>query len=140
MAPISFKRHRIVPVTVQRAVWLNARFALSCRDDEELLAGRGIDVSSETVRRRFPKLGRLIADNLRRSRPRPSASWHFDEMVIKIRGRKHRLWGGADEEGEVLDFLVQRRRCARSARRWLRRLLRKQGPAPKRIAADKLKS
>jgi putative transposase len=61
-------------------------------------------------------------------------------MVIKIRGRKHWLWRAVDDEGEVLDFLVQPRRCARSAQRLLRKLLKKQGFAPKRITADKLKS
>jgi transposase-like protein len=140
MTPISFKRHRFPPTIIQHAVWLYARFTLSFRDVEELLAERGIDVSNETVRRWFLKFGLLIAGNLRRSRPRPSASWHLDEMVIKIRGRKHWLWRAVDDEGEVLDFLVQRRRCARSARRLLRKLLKKQGFAPKRITTDRLKS
>ena len=104
---------------------------------EDLLAERGIEVSSETVRRWFLKFGRLIADNLRCGRPRASARWHLDEMVIKIRGRNHWLWRAVDDEGEVLDFLVQPRRCARSARQLL---LKKQGFAPKRITTDKLKS
>ncbi len=140
MTPISFKRHRFPPVIIQHAVWLYARFTLSFRDVEELLAERGIDVSNETVRRWFLKFGRLIAGNLRRSRPRPSPRWHLDEMVIKIRDRKYWLWRAVDDEGEVLDFLVQRRRCTRSARRLLRKLLKKQGFAPKRITTDKLKS
>jgi transposase-like protein len=61
-------------------------------------------------------------------------------LVIKIRGRKHWLWRAVDDEGEVLDLLVQPRRCAKSARRLLRKLLKKQGYAPKRITTDKLKS
>jgi transposase-like protein len=140
MTPISFKRHRFPPIIIQHAIWLYARFTLSFRDIEELLAERGIDVSNETVRRWFLKFGRLIAGNLRRSRPRPSPRWHLDEMVIKIRDRKYWLWRAVDDEGEVLDFLVQRRRCARSAGRLLRKLLKKQGFAPKRISTDKLKS
>ena len=119
MTPISFKRHRFPPVIIQHAVWLYARFTLSFRDVEELLAERGIDVSNETVRRWFLKFGRLIARNLRRSRPRPGANLQLDEMVIKIRGRQYWLWRVVDDEGEVLDFLVQRRRCARSAGRLL---------------------
>ena len=140
MPPISFKRHRFPPEIIQHAVWLYARFTLSFRDVEDLLAERGIDVSNETVRRWFLKFGRLIAGNLRRSRPCASARWHLDEMVIKIRGRKYWLWRAVDDEGEVLDFLVQPRRCAKSARRLLRRLLKKQGFAPTRITTDKLKS
>ena len=127
MTPISFKRHRFPPEIIQNAVWLYARFTLSFRDVEELLAERGIDISNETVRRWFLKFGRPIASNLRRNRPRASARWHLDEMVIKICGRKHWLWRAVDDEGEVLDFLVQPRRCAKSARRLLRKLLKKQG-------------
>ncbi len=88
-----------------------------------MLAERGIEVSNETVRRWFLKFGRLIVGNLRRSRPRASARWHLDEMVVKIRGRNHWLWRAVDDEGEVLDFLVQPRRCARSAQRLLRKAL-----------------
>jgi transposase-like protein len=140
MIPICFKRHRFPHVIIQHAVWLYARFTLSFRDVEELLAERGIDVSNETVRRWFLKFGRLIARNLRRSRPRSNVRWHLDEMAIKIRDRKYWLWRAVADEGEVLDFLVQRRRCARSARRLLRKLLKKQGFAPKCITTDKLKS
>ena len=140
MTPISFKRHRFPPEIIRHAVWLYARFTLSFRDVEELLAERGIDLSNETVRRWFLKFGRIIAHNLRSSRPRASARWHLDEMVIKIRGRRYWLWRAVDDEGEVLDFLVQPRRCARSARRLLRKLLKKQGFAPERITTDKLKS
>lgn len=140
MIEISFKRHRFPPEIIQHAVWLYARFTLSFRDVEDLLAERGIDVSNETVRRWFLKFGRLVAGNLRHSRPRPSSYWHLDEMVIAIRDRKHWLWRAVDHEGEVLDILVQRRRCARSAERLLRKLLKKQGYAPRRITTDKLKS
>ena len=140
MRHLSFRRHRLPPDVITSSIWLYARFTLSVRDVEEMLAERGLDMSYETVRRWFLKFGLLIAGNLRRSRPRPSASWHLDEMVIRIRDRKHWLWRAVDDEGEVLDFLVQRRRCARSARRLLRKLLKKQGFAPKRITTDKLKS
>ncbi len=125
MQPISFKRHRFPPSVIVHAVWLYARFTLSFRDVEEMLAERGVDASNETVRRWFLKFGRLIASNLRRSRPRPSARWHLDELVIKIRGRRLWLWRAVDDEGVVLDFLVQPRRCTKSARRLLRKLLKR---------------
>ena len=85
MRPISFKRHRFPPEIIRHAIWLYARFTLSFRDVEELLAERGIDASYETVRRWFLKFGPSIAANIRRSRPRPSDHWHLDEMVISIR-------------------------------------------------------
>src|SRR5690349_20515361 len=86
MRPISFKRHRFPSEIIRHAIWLYARFTLSFRDVEELLAERGIDASYETVRRWFLKFGPSIAANIRRSRPRPSDHWHLDEMVISIRG------------------------------------------------------
>ena len=140
MVEISFKRHRFPPEIIQHAVWLYARFTLSFRDVEDLLAERGIGVSNETLRRWFLKFGRLIAINLRQSRPRPGSYWHLDEMMIAIRGRKYWLWRAVDQEGEVLDFLVQSKRCAKSAERLLRKLLKQQGYAPSRITTDKLKS
>ncbi|NIA71404.1 IS6 family transposase [Pelagibius litoralis] len=83
MTPILFKRRRFSPVIIQYAVWLYTRFTLSFRNVVDLLAERGIDVSNETVRRWFLKFGRLVAVNLRRSRPRVRAHWHIDEIVIK---------------------------------------------------------
>ena len=107
---------------------------------EELLAERGLDVSYETVRRWVPKFGPLIARKLRQGRPRPSARWHLDEMVVRIAGKRMYLWRAVDHEGEVLDMLVQRRRDTQAALRLMRKLLKKQGFAPKLLVTDKLGS
>ena len=127
MRPISFKRP--LPARNHSPRWLCARFTLSFRDVEELLAERGIDASYETVRRWFLKLGPSIAANIRRSRPRPSNHWHLDEMVISAAVNT----GSGDNEGEVLDFLVQRRRDAQAAKKLMVKLLRKHGFAPSRV-------
>ena len=140
MRIISFKRHRFPPEIIRHAVWLYARFTLSYRDVEDLLAERGLDISYETVRRWFLKFGAPIARNLRHMRPSPSDYWHLDEMVIVIRGRHHWLWRAVDNEGEVLDFLVQPNRNAVAALKLMRKLLKKQGCAPTRITTDKLRS
>ena len=140
MTLISFKRHRFPPEIIQHAVWLYARFTLSYRDVEDLLAERGLDISYESVRRWFLKFGAPIARNLCRMRPTLSDYWHLDEMVIVIRGRHHWLWRAVDNEGEVLDFLVQSRRNAKAALKLIRKLLKKQGWAPTRITTDKLRS
>ena len=95
MTPIEFKRHRFSPTIIRQAVWLYARFTLSYRDVEEMLAERGVDVSYETVRAWFLKFGPAIAANLRRLRPRARDHWHLDEMVVRINGRKHWLWRAA---------------------------------------------
>ena len=89
MRTISFARHRFPTDIIRHAVWLYARFTLSYRDVEDLLAERGLDISYETVRRWFIKFGVPIAQNLRRHRPRPRDYWHLDEMVLVIRGRRH---------------------------------------------------
>lgn len=140
MQTISFKRHRFPPEFIRYAVWLYGRFTLSYRDVEDLLAERGLDISYETVRRWFLKFGAPIARNLRRGRPTPSDYWHLDEMVIVVRGRRHWLWRAVDNEGEVLDFLVQPKRNAKAALKLMRKLLKKQGWAPTRVVTDKLRS
>jgi transposase-like protein len=140
MDHLSYRRHRFPPALIQHAIWLYLRFTLSYRDVEDLLAERGVDVSHESVRRWVLKFGPMIARRLRGNRPRPSDRWHLDEMVVRIAGKHMYLWRAVDHEGEVLDMLVQRRRDKRAALRLMRKLLRKQGFAPKLLTTDKLGS
>ena len=140
MRPISFKRHRFPPGVIRYAVWLYFGFTLSVRDVEELLAQRGIEVSRETVRCWVIKFGPLIAANLRRRRSPPTGRWHLDEMVVKISGQRMYLWRAVDDEGEVLDVLVQKRRNKVAALKLLRRLLKNQGIHPEVIVTDGLAS
>ena len=116
------------------------RFTLSYRDVEDLLAERGLDVSYETVRRWVLKFGPLFARELRRRRPRPTSRWHLDEMAVMIAGTQFWLWRAVDDEGEVLDLLVQRRRDKAAAVKLMRKLLKKQGFAPDVLVTDKLRS
>src|SRR5256886_12191228 len=140
MDQLSYRRHRFLPPIIQHAIWLYLRFTLSYRDVEELLAERGVDISYESVRSWVPKFGPVIARRLRRRRPRPSDRWHLDEMFVRIAGKRIYLWRAVDHAGEVLDMLVQRRRDSRAALRLMRKLLRKQGFAPKLLVTDKLRS
>src|SRR5437763_13609660 len=137
MALPNYCRHRYPPEIIQHAIWLYLRFTLSYRDVEELRAERGLDISYETVRRWVLKFGPVIARRLRRPRPQPSDRWHLDEMVVRIAGKRMYLWRAVDHEGEVLDMLVQRRRDSRAALRLMRKLLKKQGFAPKLLVTDK---
>ena len=107
---------------------------------EDLLAEHGLDVSYETVRRWVLKFGPLFARELRRQRPRPTSTWHLDEMAVVIAGRQFWLWRAVDDEGEVLDLLVQRRRDKAAAVKLMRKLLKKQGFAPDVLVTDKLRS
>jgi putative transposase len=140
MARLSYRRHRFPPTIIQHVIWLYLRFSLSYRDVEDLLPERGLEISYETVRRWVLKFGPLIARKLRQGRPRPSERWHLDEMVVRIAGKRMYLWRAVDHEGEILDMLVQGRRDTQAALRLMRKLLKKQGFAPKLLVTDKLGS
>jgi len=124
---------------ISYAVWAYHRFALSLRDVEDLLAERGVIVSYESIRVWCQRFGMQIAAGIRRDRPVPSDKWHLDEVVIPIRGRKHWLWRAVDANGDVLEILVQSRRNARAAKRFLKKLMKRWG-APRVLVADKLRS
>jgi putative transposase len=125
---------------ISHAVWLYFRFPLSLRMVEEMLAARGILVSHETVRQWALKFGQGFANQIRRRLPAPGDKWHLDEVAISIAGKKHWLWRAVDQHGTVLDILVQSRRDAKTAKRLLRKLLKKQGIAPRVMITDKLAS
>jgi putative transposase len=92
-------------------------------DVEDLLAERGLIVSRETIRLWVNRFGAHFTGCIRRDRPRPNDKWHMDEVVIPINGVKHWLWRAVDSNGEVLDILVQTRRNARAAKRFISRLM-----------------
>ncbi len=140
MKPISYARHQFPAEIIRHATWLYLRFTLSYRDVEELLTERGIETSYETVRRWVLKFGPAFARNLRRLRPKPTGTWHLDEMVVSIQGKRMYLWRAVDSEGEVLDLLVQSKRDTKAALRLMRKLLKKQGFAPDQLVTDKLGS
>jgi putative transposase len=137
---VSYKRHRFPPEIIAHAVWLYFRFPLSLRLVEEMLLERGILVSYEKVRRWALKFGPDYARRLKRKRPNRRDIWHLDEVMITIAGQKHWLWRAVDQDGYVLDEVVQMRRNTTAAKRLLRRLLRKQGCPPRRMITDKLGS
>jgi putative transposase len=136
----SYAGHRFPPEVIGHAVWLYFRFPLSLRMVEEMLAARGITVSHETVRQWARKFGQAFANRVRRRLPCPGDKWHLDEVVVTIAGTKHWLWRAVDQDGLVLDVLVQSRRDQRAAKRLLRKLLKRQGRAPRVLITDKLAS
>ena len=131
---------RAIPAIIRHTACLYLRFTLSYRDVEDLLAERGLDVSYESVRRWVLKFGPLFARELRRRRHRPTSRWHLDEMAVLIGGKQFWLWRAVDDEGGVLDLLVQRRRDKKAAVKLMRKLLKKQGFAPDVLVTDKLRS
>jgi len=135
-----YRRHRFTAEVIAHAVWLYFRFPLSLRMVEDILAARGIIVSHETVRRWAEKFGRDFAGKIRRRAPQFGDKWHLDEVVLTINGQKHWLWRAVDQDGFVLDALVQSRRDKRAAERLMRKLIRKQARSPRVLVTDKLRS
>ena len=128
------------PEVISHAVWLYFRFPLSLRMVEEMLAARGITVSHETVRQWALKFGQDFANRIRRRLPCAGDKWHLDEVALKIAGKKHWLWRAVDQDGLVLDILVQSRRDKPAAKRLLRKLLKQQCRPPRVLITDKLAS
>jgi len=136
-----YRRHRFPVKIIAHAVWLYFRFPLSRRAVEDLLAARGIIVSHQTVRLWAEKFGRHFANDIRqRSSGRLGGKWHLDEAVVSIGGEKHWLWRAVDQDGFVLEVLVQSRRNAKAAKRLMRKLLKGQGRVPRVMITDKLLS
>src|SRR4051812_17717988 len=125
---------------ISHAVWLYFRFPLSLRMGEEMLADRGIVVSHETVRQWARKFGQAFANQIRRRLPCAGDKWHLDEVCLLIGGAKHWLWRAVDQDGFVLDVLVQRRRDKQAAKRLLRKLLKRQMRPPRVMVTGKVAS
>jgi putative transposase len=135
-----YKHHRFPSEIISHAVWLYFRFPLSHRDVEELLFVRGIIVSYEAIRKWCRKFGQQYTNQLRRRRPRPGDKWHLDEVFITINKERHYLWRAVDQDGNVLDILVQRRWDKKAAKKFFRKLLKGLRYVPRVIITDKLKS
>ena len=140
MGEVSYKGHRFPAEIIAHGVWLDHRFPLSFREVEELMLVRGVIASYETIRQWCAKFGPEYARRLRRRRTRPAYKWHLDEVFLTISRRRHYLWRAVDQDGNVLDILVSCRRNAKAAKRFFRKLLRRQCTSPRVLVTDKLRS
>jgi transposase-like protein len=82
--------------------------------------------------------GPTIAAHLRKRPPKPHATWHLDEVYLKIDGRMVYRWRAVEAEGEVLDVLVQSKRNKHAALKLMRKPLKKHAFAPERLVTDDL--
>jgi putative transposase len=139
-SPNPYKRHRFPAEIISHCVWLYFRFCLRYRDVEELMAERGVILTYEAVRYWCRKFGQTYANQLRHRRPRPGDKWHLDEVFLSIHGERHYLWRAVDQDGHVLDILVQRRRDKHAAKKFFRKLLKGLTYVPRVIITDQLKS
>jgi putative transposase len=136
----SYTHHRFPAEIISHGVWLYYRFCLSYRDVEELLFARGVIVTYEAIRKWCRKFGQAYANELRRRRPRPGDKRHLDEVFLTIHGARHYLWRAVDQDGNILDILVQSRRNKKAAKKFFRKLLKGLTYVPRVIITDKLKS
>ena len=105
-----------------------------------MMAERGIMVSYETVREWSLKFGGTYTKRIRSRRGRLGDRWHLDEVFLRINGKLQYLWRAVDQEGEVLDILVQPRRNKQAARKFFRKLLKGLQYVPRVIISDQLRS
>ena len=140
VSPSLYSRHRFPPEIISHCVWLYFRFSLSYRDVEEMMAMRGLLLTYETVRYWCLKFGQTYANDLRRRSARPGDRWHLDEVFLRINGRLHYLWRAVDQDGDVLDILVQSRSDKKAAKKFFRKLLKGLKYVPRVVITDKLKS
>ena len=135
-----YKRHRFPPEIIQYAVWLYHRFNLSHRDIEDLLAERGINVSYEAIRLWCNKFGLKYVGRLKNKHQGYGDTFFIDEVFVKIDGKQHYLWRAVDQDGEIVDVFLQRRRDGKAAKRFFKRLLKAHRMEPRKIVTDKLRS
>jgi putative transposase len=116
------------------------RFNLSHRDIEDLLAQRDIIVSRESIRLWCNKFGPKFARRLRKKHKGFGDTFYLDEVFVKINGIQYYLWRAVDQDGDVVDVLLQKRRDGEAAKRFFARLLKSNGGIPRKIVTDKLRS
>jgi putative transposase len=138
--PPSYSGYRFPAVIISHCTWLYFRFALSYRDVEEMMAERGVTVSYESVREWCLKFGGTYTKRIRSRRGRLGDRWHLDEVFLRINGKLQYLWRAVDQDGEVLDILVQPRRNKQAAKKFLRKLLKGLQYVPRVIITDQLRS
>ena len=136
----TYKRHRFPPEIIGYAVWLYFRFNLSHRDVEDLLAERGIVVNYEAIRLWCIKFGSKYSRKLKQNHSGFGDTFYLDEVFVRIGGEQHYLWRAVDQDGEVVDIFLQRRRNGVAAKRFFKRLLKSHQSEPRKIVTDKLRS
>ncbi len=138
---LQYHGYRFPPEIIRHAVWLYHRFCLSYRDVEDLLAERGIVVSYESIRSWCNKFGPAYARSIKKRRGTLGDTWYMDEVyIVTVRGERRYLWRAVDQDGDVLDILVQKRKDKRAAIRFFKKLMKGQGRSAREMVTDKLPS
>ena len=136
----NYRGYRFPPEIIARSVWLYHRFTLSFRDIEDLLAERGVTVSYETIRQWCLPFGPDYARRIRKHQGPCGDCWFLDEVVVSIQGKRRYLWRAVDQDGDLIEILVQKRKDTKAAKRFFRKALRSQTAVPIEITTAKLRS
>ena len=136
----SYHRYRFPSEIISHAAWLYHRFCLSFREIEELLAERGVTVTYETIHQWCQKFGPDYARRLKKQQGRLGVTWHIDEVFVIMQGQRHYLYRAVDQDGDVIDILLQQRRNRGAPERFFPRLIKSQGGEPRWLVTDKLRS
>ncbi len=134
------KHHRLPGEIIRHAVWRYGRFPLRHRDVEALLCVRGVLGSYEAMRMRCRTCGQSYAHQRRRRRSWSGEQWHVDAVGITMTNEQHALGRAVDQDGVVLDILVQRRQHQQAAKKFFRTLLKGCQYAPRVVIPDKRQS
>ena len=132
------------PEVIRLVVMMYVRFPLSLRNVEDLLFERGIDICHETVRFWWNRFGPMFAADIRRQRVSRMRGlrhwrWHLDEMYVKLNGEMVYLWRAVDQEGEILESFVTKKRDKEAALSFMKKALKRHG-SPEAITTDGLAS
>ena len=144
LPPSPFRRFNSSPEVIRLVVMLYVKYPLSLRNVEDLLFERGIDICHETVRIWWNRFGPLFASDIRRQRVSKMRGfrqwrWHLDEMYVKLNGEMVYLWRAVDQEGEILESFVTKKRDKNAALTFMKKALKRHG-SPTVIVTDGLKS
>ena len=139
-----FRYFNSSPEVIRLVVMMYVRFPLSLRNVEDLLFERGIDLCHETVRMCWNRFGPMFAGDIRRQRMSKMRGyrqwrWHLDEMYVKLNGEMVYLWRAVDQEGEILESFVTKKRDKEAALSFMKKALKRHG-SPEAITTDGLAS
>ena len=101
---------------------------------------RRMSVSYETIRQWCKTSGPQFARRIKKRQGPRGDRWFLYEAVVNIQGKRRYLWRAVDQDGDLIDILVQKRKNTQAARRFFRKLLRSQTEVPIEKTTDKLRN